>query len=67
MEIVVCMGGTMMVGDGGDPWLDGALAGGPVAVHKVLTPPPGSGLCQLYAISRIVHRCDLLLFLALIS
>ena len=42
-------------------------AGGSVAVHKVLTTPPGSGLCQLYAISRIVHRCDLLLFLALIS
>ena len=26
LEIVVCMGGTMMVGDGGDPWLDGALS-----------------------------------------
>ena len=26
LDIVVCMGGTMMVGDGGDPWLDGALS-----------------------------------------
>ena len=59
----------MMVGDGGDPWSGGGFEQvGPEQFTRFLRHgKPGSGLCQLYAISRIVHRCDLLLFLALIS
>ena len=59
----------MMVGDGGDPWSGGGPEQvGPEQFTRFLRhPQPGSGLCQLYAISSIVHRCELLLFLALIS